>query len=505
MARPRGKAEARQATRPRSARWKWILAGLVGVAVHVVAVQFSPRYGYFLDHDDFIRWSIQATDEGLLTLYDHPPPRWPSRKFVEGQGWITDPRPADRLCNYPPLATYVFWVNGVVFKSVDPDRLINTRASRGVLAAWGILAAVVMALGCAALVRELAPGRGELLAFVLTLLAPPLVWDTAIWVQTETWVLAPAVWMVWAMIRGRWWLAGLLWGVIFGLKPQAILFAPAWLMALVVARTRWRPLAGMGLGGVVFFAAALPFTLHSGLAWWRESYQKNLLEAYPDTTLRAFNIWYVDLLLCENRDSSVKLLGLQKDAWGKVLLATALLGLGAAVWRRWGGDRQALLYWTVLALLAFVTLPTRVHERYVVLIFPFAIACAMLRRRVWLGVAPLLVAATVQLTWQHWLATAPENWKGIVERSRLAYQRYVSSLPPENRAEVAGFDQFLKQRRRAFDEKRSQSAGLEWSATLLALGGSVATAVGLLSRRPAPKGHDAEKPRRQRRRKRHRR
>jgi len=89
--------EKRPAPTPRSKRL-WIAATLVGIALRLVLVPLSPRYGYTADHDDFARWGIQATDQGLLDLYDRPPPRWNFQSFESGELEITQ-RPLDRLCN----------------------------------------------------------------------------------------------------------------------------------------------------------------------------------------------------------------------------------------------------------------------------------------------------------------------------------------------------------------------------------------------------------------------
>src|SRR5207247_2819407 len=103
-------------------------------------------------------------------------------------------------------------------------------------------------------------------------LAPPLLLDGPFWGQTESWVLAPAVWMLLAMVRERWVAAGVLWGVALACKPSGLLFAPLWLYAFIFRAARGRIVLG-GLAAVtVVNAAALPFWLDSGAAWVHAAY-----------------------------------------------------------------------------------------------------------------------------------------------------------------------------------------------------------------------------------------
>jgi hypothetical protein len=150
MARARHKPQSPGLAAPSRGKATWALAIAAGLAVRIFAVQYSTEYGYFGDHDDFVRWGIQAIDEGVLTLYDHAPPRWDARST---DGRAIRQRPVDRVCNYPPLSVYVLWLNGGLLKLADPDRIINTPTSRNLFAIWGIVADFVLAFGCVALVR----------------------------------------------------------------------------------------------------------------------------------------------------------------------------------------------------------------------------------------------------------------------------------------------------------------------------------------------------------------
>jgi len=468
----------------------WVWATAAGLLLRVLLLPIAPGFPWVDDHDDFVRWGIQATDDGLLTLYDHPPPRWGSRVWQDGR-WVVHERDFDQLCNYPPLSVYLLYGSGMLFKAASQDRLINTVTSRAIFSGWSIIADFLLAWGCAALVARYRPGWPARVTYLLVLLAPPLWWNSAIWGQMDSVLLAPAVWMVWALVTQRWTAAAALYGLMLMLKPQAALFLPVWALAVVTARPFWKPLAALPATLALALAIALPFMLHSGWSWWQESYVQNVWEAYPKTTLKAFNVWYFDLLLYGDEDATRAWLGLTKDLWGKAVL---LIGLGAGfVWlrRRWGSDARGLILCTALSLSAFVMLPTRVHERYLLLALPFLIVAAVLWRRFWPGLLMLLAVATAQVTWPSWMAFDAGRLLAFERGAPAWYEQTVANLTPEQRARFPGLEEQVEAGRRQILQARAQTVGFEWFVTVLALVGAAATAAAAVSLKPRPPGTTA--------------
>jgi Gpi18-like mannosyltransferase len=463
----------------------WIVATAVGLLLRVVLIPMGAKFPFVWDHDDFVRWGIQATDEGVLTLYDHPPPKWDVRIW-QGDRWRVTQSEFEPVCNYPPLSVYLLQASGWVFKAISADRLVNTIASRAAFTGWSIVADFLLAWGCAVLVAHFRPGQAARWTYLLVLLAPPLWIDSMLWGQMESVLLAPAVWMIWALVRQRWVLAGGLYGLMVVLKPQAVLFIPVWGLAIVTARPFWRPLVALPVAAGVVLALGAPFTLHGGESWWHECYVKNLLEAYAKTTLNAYNVWYVDLLICGTDDALLPWLGIAKDAWGKAVLVLAL-GLGF-LWmlRRWRGAPAGLALWAALTLLACVILPTRVHERYIVLVVPFLIVAAMLWTRLWPGLSILLVVATIQVTWPAWLK-AEAGQLAALERQALLVEQALIELPPEQHPKLLELKRQLEVGRRQTVMARAETVGFEWFITMLALAGVVATVAAALSLRPEPR------------------
>lgn len=448
-----------------------VAALLAGVVVRVALVAIAPRYAFVGDHVDYVCWGRQAVARGVLDLYRTPPDA--CLGFVpvgQDQRRLVASGTGQRL-NYPPLAAYVFWAEGRLLAALDPSQTANTPTARAVYAISTSIAELVTACGVAALVGLFATPTASSVGFALTLLAPPLLVDGPFWGQTESWILAPAVWMLWAMVRERWVLAGALWGVALALKPSGLLFGPLWLYALFFRTPRVRVLASGVVAALVVNVAALPFWVSSGTAWLQTTYLDNYVYNLHWTSMMTFNVWYIDLLLTERNDSHAPLLGVSRDSLG-----TGLLVLGVAVafvlarrWERRNPQRArlSLLPLATLVTLAAVSLPTRVHSTYTSLTAPFLICSAFLLPATWPGAAVMLVAATLQiLSWQ---------WGHLLA---------VHVLPDEHQFPAARYAE-----RRAL---RARDRPREWALTLASLGAAAAVFAGVAARSRDGDGPDRE-------------
>ena len=264
--------------------------------------------------------------------------------------------------------------------------------------------------------------------------------------------------MVVAMTRRRWLAAGALYGVALALKPSALIFAPLWLYAFLFRSGRVRiALAGVAALAVLG-AAALPFSLDSGLAWLRVSYLENFVYKLRWTTAMTFNVWYADLLRTGVLDPYVPILGLSRDRWGTILLAAGLAGAFALA-RRWEARHPAradlgMLPLATLVMLAAVLLPTRVHSTYGAFTAPFLIASAFLIPRTTLGAVVCLVTMSLQiLSWQ---------WGNLLA---MHVQPDESIFPPAVRAHRLEL--------RAIDRPR------EWALTIANLAAAATVAAGV--------------------------
>ena len=430
---------------------------VIGLVVRGVLLDLAPRYGFTGDHVDYVCWGRQAVAAGVLGMYEHSPGTCLATAVIDGQPRQFRNGTNERL-NYPPLAAYVFALQGWLLEQLEPNPLANTVRSRTVYALSTTLAELVTALGIFALVRSFAGPWSALGAFGATWLAPPLLIDGPFWGQTESWILAPGVWMVFAMTRSRWLTAGALWGIALSLKPSGLIFAPLWLYAVLFRPARVRIVLAGVVALLVMNTLALPFWIDSGLAWLRTTYLENYVYRLQWTTAMTFNVWYVDLLTTGILDPRERVFGLSRDAWGTVLLA---MGMAAAfaLARRWEHRNPAradlgMLPLAALVMLAAIMLPTRVHSTYGAFTAPFVIGTAFLIPRATLGAVACLVTMSLQiLSWQ---------WGNLLA---MHVQRDESIFPPERRA--------WRQQLRAKDIPR------EWALTLANLAAAAAFAAGV--------------------------
>jgi hypothetical protein len=451
---------AARAARPSEAtpvsRWALALVAIVlaGLAARAVLLELAPRYGFTGDHVDYVCWGRQTGAAGVLDVYRTPPGECVGDFVIDGRLERMASGTSERL-NYPPLAAYVFWAQGWLLQRLDPQAIANTLTSRTVYATSTTIAELITALGVFALVRSFAGTGAAVAAFGATWLAPPLLIDGPFWGQTESWVLAPAIWMLVAMVRERWLTAGLFWGVALALKPSGVLFGPLWLYAFLFRRSRPHVMVG-GIAAVALLnVTALPFWLDSGATWLRATYLDNFVYRLHWTTAMAFNVWYVDLLATGVLDARQPILGVSRDMWGFLLLGGGL-ATAFVLARRW--ERHAahpglgMLPLATLVTLAAVMLPTRVHSTYGAFTTPFLIATAFLIPRTTLGAVACLVTISLQiLSWQ---------WANLLAMHVLPDERAFSPQVQAHRQEL-----------RARDRPR------EWALTLANLAAALAVTV----------------------------
>ncbi|RMF72526.1 MAG: hypothetical protein D6744_16730, partial [Planctomycetota bacterium] len=227
----------------------WIVVGAIalGLLARLFALTYAPRYSYAPDHADFMAWSLEAYEHGPANIYKRV------NRPGQGRPWLVNyrfylaappyyidgPRAIPHACNYPPLSTYVFWTQGALWRMLADDVTIEARPTKQglvvrrqsagettdllvetpkarALGLWpgrvenqpvantfvarfvGALPSVVfdfvLAWGVASVVRRLSDRRRwttrEAVAFGLTLLAPPIILDSAFWNQADSWIAA---------------------------------------------------------------------------------------------------------------------------------------------------------------------------------------------------------------------------------------------------------------------------------------------------------------------------
>ena len=388
----------------------------------------------------------------------------------------------------------------------NPSVLVNTFRTRIIMSIPSVLAELILAIGMFLLGRDLLGRRAGLIAACVCWLFPPLAMDSSFWGQTDSWFLAPTVFFVWLMLRRRWAAAGLCAALAALLKPQGVLLAPialfgaavvggapaesqapswtpaflrAMVQSLVAPAARGKPglfavrlgkMAGAGL--LAIFLVTLPWMISDGLSWVDKSYIANFT-MYAETTLLAFNVWYIDALSTDasgsldGLDSKVTLLGTAKTSWGRLLALAAMVVLAVMSWRKYRHKPAAgLVIFSGLWLWSTFIWPTGVHERYIAYGMPLVILSAVALKRLWPAVVVLALVGAAEMTHNVWVKY-PVG--AFAKYARNVTEEYYSR-PPDQRASQAALDAFLAQQREVASKRRESSVGWEYLATLGSLG-----------------------------------
>lgn len=486
-----------------------IIISIIALLVRLLLLLASPRAAYRPDHLSFTTWADLAFREGIRAPYDIPDAgvvrviSVPEAATAANQAF----RVAEAMpCNYPPGSLYVFWLQGALWRALDQTELTivtdrtartvtwssndgsiptrissvppalartlvdqtvrspihNTLTARFVNALPGILADWPLALGVAALVRR--GSRREVaslnasIAFAVTLLMPPILLDSAFWNQVDSWVAAPLVWTVYALLTRRIVLAGVLFGVALSVKAQAVLLAPVLVLAAVTLllepgagrANALRMAAGAAATLLTLGGLAAPFMIADAgrpegpFRVFQLGYVKPILEEYPMVTANAYNLWWLEWASAgfarERLDSTTTLAGLSRDVWGRVLLAIGILVSLVLVLRRWGPRDTSWAPFAALVLLAAFVLPTRVHERYIYYCIPFLIAAAFRFAPWWATLVIVATVASFEMTWNVWYTASPGHRMGacllaVMIVAALAYALAALAIAgPERRA-----------------------------------------------------------------------
>ena len=200
-----------------------ILALLVlGLVLRLWLLEVGSRDGYRWDHFDNISMGLGARNHGLLNIYTidkKDVALVPGQIYHNGQ-FVEHVRRPIFAPNYPPLTLAMFWVQTGLLP--EPIKA-NTFAARLIMASAPMLAEFLTALGAALIAWQVFGKKVGYWAGALCWLCPPIILNTAFFVQIDSLVLAPSVFMVWLMLKRKWVFAGACLAIACLLKPAYLM------------------------------------------------------------------------------------------------------------------------------------------------------------------------------------------------------------------------------------------------------------------------------------------
>ena len=120
----------------------------VGLGARIWLISVSAHHKSPWDHHEYVRWGNQASADGVLSLYVSPPSE--NQIDLPDRGRVTVYHREQFICNYPPLAAYVFALLGKTHRVLDADAVSNTTTAHLIYSAPSVVADILLAWGCLA-------------------------------------------------------------------------------------------------------------------------------------------------------------------------------------------------------------------------------------------------------------------------------------------------------------------------------------------------------------------
>ena len=316
-------------------------AGLLVALLIIKTVALLFFSGFPIDVGTYEAWALQLAQSGPASMYQ--------------SGFFLD---------YPPGYLYALWAAGALAHSVGAtgDML------RMIIGTPALFADFALGILIFALMWRLAGRAAAWLGMLLFALNPALLFDTVVWVQTDSAValvmLLGLVMLMDGEVAAGWGLAAL--AVL--IKPQAISLWPVlFLWTLMRGNLKvWLLAAGAVIAVTVVTVA--PFQV--GHAWnWLPNLYLSTIAYYHETSVNAFN--FNALIGGLRAPDSGTIAGLSYFAMGVSLLiplyALALWALAR------NPVRRNLFFAAFMVLFGFFMFAPRIHERYVYPALVFAV------------------------------------------------------------------------------------------------------------------------------------
>lgn len=366
----------------------WVLPAMA-LAAFFIRLALINNEGFKTDVDTYTAWAMALSEHGFATFY-----------ATVG------------FADYPPGYFYILAAVGhfwhAFFAAHDPGYAIL----RLLVKLPAILADIGVGVLLFAIARRFASFGLALGVAALYLFNPATIYISASWGQVDSIAGGLALLAIYALLRSEdvaadsrahlgWFvLAWLSFGYSILIKPQAAVLLPLLIaFAFVDAGRRRARLTGTGIGILAAILLALlltePFHPSNPIAafgWLFERYAYGS-NVYPYNTVNAFNLWALRGTMWVPDAQNILLL--PQFVWGLILVGAAI---ALIVWR-YLQDRtsQALLEGCAIAALAFFTLATRMHERYLFNGLLFTILCVPFARRYLWGAIALTIVLFANL------------------------------------------------------------------------------------------------------------
>ncbi len=297
--------------------------------------------------------------------------------------------------DYVPIRLYLLWGLSWLVQPLGGDFFAPLPTVTMILIKFpGMLADMVTVALIYLWSRGWSGMRLAALIAALYTLSPPVWMNVAWWGQVDTLLMLPLLGTVLLLARsnGRW--SWLCWMVALLIKPQAIIFAPLLFVATLRLHGSRGVLQGGALAVGLFVLAGVPLVLAGQGPGLLQAYAGSI-GRFPRLTIGAYNLWYLVSPGGAGVDDVPVLGPLTYRLLGILLLGGVALLVSVALMYR--ADGPARVKGAAVLALAFFTLPTQIHERYLFLTLAFLALCIASNERMVLPYVILVCTATLNI------------------------------------------------------------------------------------------------------------
>ena len=271
--------------------------------------------------------------------------------------------------------------------------------------AFSCLFDVIMAYAVMRLVMtEVEDRRLQLATYIIVLLLPTVMIDSAMWAQCDSVYTALCIISAFAAVRGRGRLCAISWTAAFCFKLQAVFILPALAAALFMGKVKPKHLLWIP---AVYFASVLPALIAGRSVADCLNIYTNQVGYYKGLFFNAPTVWrfFGDAQIPALTNMSVY------PALGALILFT-LYAISAV---KSIDDKKLISLFFVSALLAAFLLP-RMHERYFYMAEVLSIAYFLCDRRKWY-VPAVLTTASLASYMEYFLVYSMSSYEEYAART----------------------------------------------------------------------------------------
>lgn len=214
--------------------------------------------------------------------------------------------------------------------------------------------------------------KKALIAGALFLFNPAMIYNSAVWGQTDGLVNFFALLSIFLILENNFFLGIFAFGLSLYFKMSLLIFSPLivfllWKRGIIF----WKIALYFLITFLVFAGLSLPFSTGNPFVWFFNLYKDKVFGSQGNMlTGNAFNIWAIIFGIDLSKNDQGSWLSISYRLWGYLTFGLSYLAILVKNFREKLGPKELFLSFALVAFSCFLFM-TNMHERYLYPIFPF--------------------------------------------------------------------------------------------------------------------------------------